>query len=357
MRKTGFRTGIALLSLMAALLASLYLVRPPGLPPPAQPEENAYLLDALAAGGELPGVTWVDDIHPVFTRNVCIKYHTRGREAVAEGFEEFALGLIDPDNGQNAFWSYHELVYAEGPPQIQRGEAFRDGQCCWPHGMPPEQQRRIWPGHPERSAIVRKLDRDYYDWRKPPRFFEEGIGLSWGLPMPMYYGGREREPGGARYFEIRPFYERILLHLSLWMGGSKGELHAWPPRIPARDRALIRYWVTNSMQVMREGTGLEIEVSDPSGSPAGDAVVRLVGNYNSTDIMAVADEIAIRTDSDGVARMSFPRYSVITSVWHASAERGGSRSDYVAVVIHDGEATKVRITLPAPLEAALASLH
>jgi hypothetical protein len=357
LRKRRSKAGPALIILIAALLAALYFVRPPGLPHPPPPEEDAYVPDILHEGS-LPGITWADDVHPVFTRNLCVECHIRGFEAIAEGLEEFALGLIDPRDKNNAFWSYHELVYAEGPPKIRKGETLRDGQCCWPRGMPPRHQRRIWPGHPERSAIMRKLERDYFDWRNPPRFFEEGLALKWGLPMPMYHdednhedatgGHEEPETPIAKRFEIRPFYERMLLHASLWLGGGRDELHSWPSRIPARDRAIIRYWISNSMQVMSEGTALEVEVVDPSGAPVGGAVVRLVGNYNSPDVRAVADEIAVETGSDGFARMQFPKYSVVTALWYLSASRGGSESGYVTAVIEEGKTTRARIVLPLP---------
>jgi hypothetical protein len=205
---------------------------------------------------------------------------------------------------------------------------------------------------------MRKLERDYFDWRNPPRFFEEGLALKWGLPMPMYHdednhedatgGHEEPETPIAKRFEIRPFYERMLLHASLWLGGGRDELHSWPSRIPARDRAIIRYWISNSMQVMSEGTALEVEVVDPSGAPVGGAVVRLVGNYNSPDVRAVADEIAVETGSDGFARMQFPKYSVVTALWYLSASRGGSESGYVTAVIEEGKTTRARIVLPLP---------
>ncbi len=169
----------------------------------------------------------------------------------------------------------------------------------------------------------------------------------------MYYGGHEHEPGGeARYFDIMPFYERIILHASLWLGGGRDKLHAWPPKISAKDRAVLRYWITNSMQVMKDGTGMEIEVVGPAGSPVEDAVVRLVGNYNSPETRAVADEIAVETDEHGIAKISFPKHSVITSVWHMSARRGGSRTGFVTAIVADGKTTRMRIILPPPGNAA-----
>ncbi len=345
MKTSRFKTGTALLIIIAGFLALLYFVRPPGVPAPIPPIEDAYVSNFINEGS-LPGVTWVDDVHPIFTRNECVNCHIRGFEAIAEGFEDFALGIIDPKDKNNAFWSYHELVYAEGPPQIQEGEVYRDGQCCWPAGRPPEQRRRIWPGHPERSAMARKLERDYYYWNEPPRFFEEGIGLSWGLPMPMYKKKDESEQPRKIYFEIRPFYERILLHGSLWLGGGKDELHSWPPRIPAKDRAVLRYWISNAMQLMEDGTGIAIEVVDSSGTPVKGVVVRLVGNYNSRDVRAVADEIAIETAEDGIATLFFPKYSVVTSIWYISARHNGKQTGFTPIIVKEGKVTKKRVIVP-----------
>lgn len=97
----------------------------------------------------------------------------RGNEIIVDVLQEFALGMIYPKDLGNAYYSYHELVYAEGPPHIQKGETFRDGQCCWPKDYPPHKQRRIWLGHAERSVIVRKLEQDYYDWENHPDFWKK----------------------------------------------------------------------------------------------------------------------------------------------------------------------------------------
>jgi hypothetical protein len=351
MRTRKIKLYIILIAAVAASLALVYYVRPPGVAPPSGKEHNPYIVDFINEG-ELPGVTWADDIHPIFTRNVCIRCHTRGEEAVAEGFEEFALGLVDPDDKKNAFWSYHELVYAEGPPEIQQGEINRDGQCCWPRDFPAAHQRRIWIGHPERSAIMRKLDRDYYDWRNPPRFFEEALDLPWGLPMPMYAklpvdDDTEGEQNASHvfYYKIRPFYERMLLHLRFWAGGGKDELRTWPPRISASDRALLRYWINNSMQVTSEGTGIEVEVLNASGAPVKDAVVRLVGNYNSSRRKAVSDIIAMETDSSGLATISFPQNSVLSSEWYVSAEKDGITTRFRPIELREGTLSSFKITL------------
>ncbi len=204
------------------------------------------------------------------------------------------------------------MVYAEGSPQIQKGETLRDGQCCWPFKYPSDQQRRIWIGHAERSVIIHKLDRDYYDWKEPPRFLEEGLRLLWGMLMPMYEKEGEhsedhesihdkgstndhaniekdiehneaKEADKNHEYEIRPFFKRILLHLSLWLGGSRGELYTLPPRIPTKDRDILRYWINHTMQVMEEGTGIEVQVFNSKGETVNDALLHLIGNYNSPE--------------------------------------------------------------------------
>ncbi len=303
----------------------IYVVHPPGkLDVHGETHESSLPETPLIiSDGYLPGITWVDDIHPIFVRNKCGHCHTRGKEVIVEGFEELTLGIIDPDDESNAYYSYHELVYAEGPPQIQEGETLRDGQCCWPRNYPPEKQRRIWIGHPERSVLYRKLERDYYDWDKPPRFFDEALKLTWGVPMPIYHEEREGGEHATRYYEIQPFYKRIIFNLSLWLGGSRDELHQWPPRIPASDRLLLRYWINNAVQLMEEDTVIEVQVTGPDGKAVNDATVRLIGNYNSIKRKEVIDRLDIKTDTDNKASLSFPKYSVITSTWFIAAEKDG----------------------------------
>ena len=353
--------------LIAVALSALYFLRPPGTPIPAAEDndeiagpQRAYFRDS----GNLPGVTWVDDIHPIFVRNECKECHTKGKEAVAEGFEQFQLTLVDPEDHGNAYYSYHELVYAEGPPVIQERESLRDGQCCWPRGAPPRHQRRIWVGHPERSALVRKLDRDYYDWREPPRFFEEGIALRWGLPMPMYHEdetrketGRpdserahehqgndhehETEGQGHRY-PLRPVHERLFLHLSLWLGMNRDALHRWPDKIDVVDRALIRYWIANAIQLKGPGTGIEVKVVDGQDRPVTGRRVHLVGNFNSPQRQQVKDRLVRRTDANGRVKVTFPPYSVVSGIWHIAVARPQA-TDYRRITLREGKTERVTI--------------
>ncbi len=236
-------------------------------------------------------------------------------------------------------------MYADGLPQIQEGETLRDGQCCWPRNFPPDQQRRIWVSHSERSAIMHKLDRDYFDWRRHPRFFEEGIELLWGLPMPMYHIRKDHENHEPEYYEIRPFYKRIFLHLSLWLGGRREELHAWPLRIPAKDRDLLRYWINHTIQVKEERTGIEVQVLDSKGEPVQNALVHLIGNYNSPTRQEVTDQIDIETDENGKALLSFPTYSVITSFWYAAAEKQDLKTKYHSIKIVKNGIVRINIDL------------
>ena len=338
--------------LFTAAVVLLFFARPPGEPPllaEEHEEASANETSLNLSYGSLPGVTWIDDIHPIFVKNKCGHCHTRGSEAIVEGFEELALGIIDPDDENNAFYSYHELVYAEGPPQIQEGETLRDGQCCWPRSYPDEKKRRIWIGHAERSVLVRKLEQDYFDWDRPPRFFEEGLRLKWGPPMPMYREGMHGDDGsevqGQRQYDIRPFYQRLFLNLSLWLGGSRDELCQWPPEIPERDRLLLRYWINNAVQLMDEGTGIEVAVVNNKGNPISNAEIILVGNYNSTDKREVKDQLFLKTFTDGRASLSFPKSSLITSTWFIAAEKDGIKSDDQPLHIASGKVNKIVLML------------
>ncbi len=341
----GRRRVVIVVSVLVVFLVVLHMTRPPGQPPEhediqAEPADSAPL---VLSHGNLPGITWVDDIHPIFIRNKCSHCHTRGKEAIAEGFEELALGIIDPDDEGNAFYSYHELVYAEGPPQFLKGETLRDGQCCWPRNYPPEKQRRIWIGHPERSVLMRKLEHDYYDWDKPPRFFEEGIDIEWGPPMPMYHEKKRGKEYSRRHYNIRPFYKRIFLHLSLWLGGSRDELHQWPPRILESDRLLLRSWIYNAVQLMADRTGIEVQALDTTGNPVENATVKLVGNHTSIEKKEIDDQIVMTTDIEGKAVLLFPQYSVITSTWFVASEKDSHRAEYRPIRVEEGKIKKVSL--------------
>lgn len=342
---------ISLFSLLIVVsLALSHTVHPPEESSSIEP---GHLVQAdtpyLISTGNLPGVTWVDDIHPIFVRNKCGNCHTRGNEIVVDVLEEFALGLIDPEDPENPYYSYHELVYAEGPPQIQEGGTLRDGQCCWPKNYPQHKQRRIWLGHAERSVIVRKLERDYYDWDKPPRFLEEGLGLLWGLPM-SWYETAEHHHGAESEREIhrlktRSFLERVLFYLSLWFGKGEDEFHELPPRIPARDRDVLRYWINHAVQVMEDGTGIDVQVRDKKGKPVRDAAVHFVGNFNHRIRQQVYDQVRVKADRHGKVFLPFPKYSVITAFWFVAAERNGYITEYKPIKLKSGEISKIELML------------
>jgi hypothetical protein len=337
----------SIILIIGGLTLLLFVVGPPGQPPPGEflhlyrPKTIPYIVSE----GKLPGVTWQDDIHPIFLRNGCDSCHSRGKEATAEGMKDLALGLIDPQEPENPDHSYHELVYAEGPAQIREGETLRDGQCCWPRNYPADQRRRIWIGHAERSAIMHKLAHDYYDWNNTPRFLEEGLDLLWGLPMPWYHAAGGHHPTEAHEFKKRPFLNRALFRLSLWLGGSREELHPLPPRIPVRDRDFLRYWINHALQVMGEGTGIEVQVIDEGENAAKDAAVHLVGNFNYSTRQHVSDQIDLKTDQEGKARLSFPKYSVVSHFWFVAAERNGLKTEYQPVTVKAGEMSKIKLRL------------
>ncbi len=343
--KKWYLNGVLILLIICGLILLLFIVRPPGQTPS---DKSHYLsrqtnIPYILAEGSLPGITWQEDIHPIFLRNGCSACHSRGSEARVEGLTPFALGLIDPKEPENADHSYHELVYAEGPAQIRERETLRDGQCCWPSNYPPNEQRRIWIGRAERSTIMHKLDHDYYDWNNPPRFLEEGLRLLWGLPMPWYHVEAEHNHAGSHAIKRRSFLSRVSLHLSLWLGGSRDKLQAPPPSIPVRDRDLLRYWINHALQVMEDGTGIEGQVLDPGENPAKDAVIHLVGNFNHSTRQEVSDKIDLKTNQEGKAYLSFPKYGVISSFWSVAAERNGSTTEYQTISIRSGEISKIQI--------------
>jgi hypothetical protein len=332
---------------MGGLTLLLFMLRPPGEPPSGEFQHlyRPKTVPYIVSEGKLPGVTWQDDIHPIFFRNGCGACHSRGREATVEGLKPFALGLIDPKSPENPALSYHELVYTEGPAQIREGETLRNGQCCWPRNYPADQQRRIWIGHAERSVIMHKLDQDYYDWNKPPRFLEEGLDLLWGPPMPWYHTAGKHHSTEGHEYKKRSFLSRSLVHLSLWLGGRREKLRSLPPRIPARDRDLLRYWINHALQVMEGGTGIEVQVLDAGETPAKNAVVHLVGNFNHSKRQHVSDQMDLKTDQEGKARLSFPKYSVVSHFWFAAAERDGLKTEYQSLTVKSREMSKIELRL------------
>ena len=145
---------------------------------------------------------------------------------------------------------------------------------------------------------------------------------------------------------MRSFFKRILLHLSLWFGGSRDELNTLPLRIPVKDRDLLRYWINHTMQVMEEGTGIEIQVLDSKKEPLSDSLVHLVGNYNSPERQEVKDQIDLKTDENGKAISSFPKYSVITSFWYVSAEKDSVTTEYIPITVVKDKVNKTKVVLP-----------
>lgn len=349
--------------------ALLYYLRPPGEPLPTGLAGTKVLPnDQFINAGKFPGVTWSDDIHPIFVKNKCGDCHTRGKEETVEGLVEYAMGIIDPENSDNPYYSFHELVYAEGPPHKLEGETLRAGQCCWPRNFPVEQQRRIWIGRPERSAIVRKLDRDYYNWNTPPRFLEEGLRLSWGMPMPLFEIEEHHPPMSAEKhahdevaqekanehdeveaishdYDVRSPLEQVIFHFRIWFGGAKDKLRSLPKKISIKDRFLLRYWIEHTIQLDKEGTGVVVKIVDDSGSPVPDIPLGFVGNFNFYERDQVTDIIKMKTDANGYAILSFPRNAVVSIFWHLAAENEVDFSDFKAVMIQPGEMVQVELEI------------
>ncbi len=273
---------------------------------------------------QLPGVTWNDDIHPIFIKNNCHTCHTRGDEDTVEGLTEFALGLIAPDNPGNSYFSFHELVYTEGVPRKIEGEGLRDGQCCWPYGSSPTQQRRIWLGNPGNSALLRKLERDYYTLNRPPRYLEEGLRLTWGIPMPMWENSSEpttdKKDASVKKqvhsaMHSPSLINEIKLRFKLLVGRGKSDIATLPPPIPAKDRGLIREWINNAVQLRTDKTTLSIQFLTKSKQGIAGLGIKLFGDVITHEQKDIQDFFELTTNSKGFVTYIFPKDSVVSRNW------------------------------------------
>lgn len=344
----------AVFVVLGFILILLYTLRPPGEPQKQQVETVAETPQVRIASGSLPGITWIDDIHPIFVRNGCRNCHTRGQEDVVEGLTEFALGMIDPNDASNPFYSYHELVYRKGKPYKITGETLRDGQCCWPKGFPADQQRRIWLGYPERSALLRKLGRDYYDWNKPPRFLGEGLRLQWGLPMSLWQEKNDHSTSDASAVmehhhgaHEESFYSislpgQMAFRASLWFGMGHDKLMALPPRIPTQDLVILRYWIANTLQLQNGETGINVRVVNQENLAVAGEEIILVGNYNIPDQQEIKESFTIRMDENGQAMLSFKSGSVISKFWYIGLN-GDNIKDFEKIAIDQRIVNKITI--------------
>lgn len=297
-------------------------------------EDPSQLELPTVTANRLPGVTWADDIHPIFIRNKCYKCHTRGKEDTVKGLTEFALGIVDANDPANPYYSFHELVYTEGSPNIIDGEVLRGGQCCWPRSFKSDQQRRIWLGHPERSALLRKLDRDYYDWNKPPRYLEEGLRLTWGLPMPLWAVEDQKT---SHESSLDPsLWKEIVLRAMLMIGHGKDRLFDLEKAIPAVDRALIREWINNTVQLQMEGTAINIRLA-PGGRPVVGKEITLIGNFVVSSHTKIQETFIANIDDSGIASLEFPVGSVVSRTWYAGILDEQANYHYQAINIVPGE--------------------
>ena len=299
-------------------------------------------LPYIVEEGKLPGITWADDIHPIFIRNKCGECHTRTKEVYVDELPEFALGIINSDDPSDPYYSYHELVYAEGPPQIQKGENLRNGQCCWPVNYSPEDQRRIWIGRSERSVLMRKLEGDYYDWNNPPRYLEDSLSLQWGIPMPMFHP-KEKVKGDG--YKVRSILSRIIFKISIWFGQNSAELYKLPPRISVKDRALLHYWINHSEQTKDNKTTIAVYVVDKKDQPVQGKMVQLIGNHNSLEQAEVKDIIEARTNKKGIVELSFPEWSVISLFWFVAEKNESKTPKFIPLKVKIGETNTIKLIL------------
>ncbi|MBW1998777.1 MAG: hypothetical protein JRJ29_12530 [Deltaproteobacteria bacterium] len=135
---------------------------------------------------------------------------------------------------------------------------------------------------------------------------------------------------------------RVFFNLSLWIGLNRGKLHALPPRIPEKDRGLIRYWINHALQLTEEGTALTVRVVDREGRPVSNSRVYFVGNFTGPEREQVNDILELKANGDGRVSLRFPKWSVVSSLWFVSAEAGGRKSGYAYLEVIPGEVREAR---------------
>ena len=164
--------------------------------------------------------------------------------------------------------------------------------------------------------------------------------------MSWYEHHRVAESEGEIHrLKTRFFLEKILLYLSLWFGKGQDEVRELPPRIPARDRNVLRYWINHAIQVLEDGTGIDVQVRDKRGKPVMGAPVHFVGNLNHNTRQKVSDQVRVKTDRHGKAFLPFPKYSAITAFWFVAAERNGYKTEYKPISVKSGEISKIELKL------------
>jgi hypothetical protein len=92
---------------------------------------------------------------------------------------------------------------------------------------------------------------------------------------------------------------------------------------------------------MEHGTGIEVKVVNKKGNPINNDEVILVGNYNSYDKREVKDQLFFRTYMDGKVALTFPKYSIITSIWHVSAEKAGTITEYKYFIVKPVDVNRI----------------
>jgi hypothetical protein len=208
--------------------------------------------------------------------------------------------------------------------------------------------------------LLRKLERDYYDWNEPPRFIGEGLRLQWGLPMPLWQGindhsennapavpddhhGRQQGTHEESVYSIS-LLGRMAFRASLWFGMEHAKLMALPPRIPAQDIVVLHYWIANMLHLQNGESGINVRVVNQENLTVAGKEIILVGNYNPPDRQEIKESFTMKTDEVGQASLRFKTASVVSKFWYVGLN-GDNIKDFEKIAVDQGIVKKIIIKL------------
>ena len=114
--------------------------------------------------------------------------------------------------------------------------------------------------------------------------------------------------------------------------------------IPAPDRALIREWINNTVQLRTKGTAINIKLASEKGRATVGKEISLIGNLVVPSHTEIQETFKIKTDDKGLASLELPAGSVVSLTWNVgilSSEHDDYQ--YQSINITPGEITELVI--------------
>ena len=116
-----------------------------------------------------------------------------------------------------------------------------------------------------------------------------------------------------------------------------------PARIPARDSALLRYWINNVTQLEDGNTGFDLFVVDQDNLPIADEEIILVGNGNMPGQAEIKETFIVKTAENGRVSLNFGAGSVVSRFWYVGPA-GKSGAEYEEIKIEPGRGKKITLS-------------